>query len=334
MKKRVESDSSSSDTDDEKSSASEKKSREDKKKQKKVTKDGPKRGPGRPKKVPKKELPFRGILEEPRNKAHVVEFLYGEPGVFKRMWQFFKLMSADKIQFLFTPDDIFVWGIDHHRKSKLLVTINPNNLNEYYCASPVEICLSDKNLEAIMNKIDKTQESIKILVPKSDLTICSVSFILTNNLDIATRDIVDVGADKINMFDEKEFDDGGYTIAFTLPGKYFKKMITDVKSISNKLMIKQDSPDSPLVFEHVGRGNSVATEITFNDSRVINFSSKLQNDESFCISLVVDYIKPIGSALANSAICISVDEDKPFLSIIKLNEIFEVRVLTEIIDAR
>lgn len=292
-----------------------------------------KRKPGRPKKLSKKELAFKGIIPQPNIIGNMVEFVYGDPMVMKRMWHFFKLLSAEKIQFSFSPRNIHIWGIDHHRKSRILVSLDASKMNEYYCSSNVQVCLTDKNFDAVMNRIDKSHESIQICIPKTDLAVRNVSFTITNNI-CDEKHMIDVNSEMIDMFEQHEFYDEAYKLSFTFPGKYFKKMITDVKTLSNKLLIKQDSDSSPLVFGHMGRDNSVTTEIKFNDPKVINFVSHLERDKTFCVGLVVDFIKPIGSALANNSIVMFADEDKPFMSLIKLNETFEVRILTEIIDSR
>ena len=69
--------------------------------------------------------------------------------------------------------------------------------------------------------------------------------------------------------------------------------------------------------------------------KTINFISKLNDDDSFRVDIMVDYIKPISQAQISDMVDIFVDENREFMtrSIIEDGTI-EIKTLTEIVDKR
>ena len=128
---------------------------------KKTTK---KKRPGRPRKIPLREpRPRNGIVSQPKDENNFIEFLYDKPLIFKKLWQYFKLMAVDKIQIIFRVGEIILWSEDHHKKSKMRIKINADKVNHYYCPEELDIGMSCKNPELIMATIDKTYTSIIFL---------------------------------------------------------------------------------------------------------------------------------------------------------------------------
>jgi len=77
----------------------------------------PKKRPGRPRKTPLREpRPRNGIVIKPKEPTNFIEFLYDKPLIFKKLWQYFKLMAVDKIQIIFRVSEIILWCEDHHKK--------------------------------------------------------------------------------------------------------------------------------------------------------------------------------------------------------------------------
>jgi len=99
----------------------------DKKKNKKY-KTGVKKGPGRPRKIPKKEpIPRKG-LSNPTNDDSMMEFLYDLPLLIKKIIVFFKSLAAAQIQIIFRPSEIIFYAEDHYKKSKIRVKIDGSKL--------------------------------------------------------------------------------------------------------------------------------------------------------------------------------------------------------------
>lgn len=293
------------------------------------------RRPGRPRKTPPRTpRPKIGIVSEPADSRHFIEFLYDKPLIFKKLWQYFKLMAVDKIHMLFTKQHIMMWCTDHHKKSRMRIKINCSEVNHYYCHSELDIGLFCKNPELIMGTIDKTYNSI-LLLSTVDNAQKNIQIVLKNDIDIEENHKVELIGEYERMENDEQFNDEDYTVKFKLQGRYFKKTITDIRSFSDQITIKQDSREEPIMLEYIKHDKKIKSLHTMMNSKSINLRSKLAEDESFRTSFKIDYVKPISSALLSESIEIYADENKPLMFIIQMDDkAVEMKILTEIIDNR
>jgi hypothetical protein len=294
-----------------------------------------KKKPGRPRKNPIKEpKPRTGIVTEPKDANNYIEFLYDKPLLFKKIWQYYKLMAVNKIQMIFKKNEIIMLCEDHHKKSKMRIKINVKNVNHYYCADELDIGMLCKNPELIMNTIDKTYTSVLFLSKVNNIQK-DIRIILNNEIEIDESHKLELIGEYDKITNEEVFTKYDYTIKFELPGKYFKKMISDIKSFSDIITIRQDSNKDPLVFEYMKSDRKIKSYNIVRNNNIIKFESKLLEGETFRISFKIDYVKPISSALLSDNIIIYANENKPlmFSTMMDKNTI-EVKILTEIIDDR
>lgn len=298
-----------------------------------------KRAPGRPcKKVPlQNPKPRKGIVKDPSDERHSMEFLYDKPLVFKKLWQFFKNMAVEKIHMSFLKDSVLIYCHDHHKKNKIRVNIDCSMINHYFCEKEMDIGLLCSNPELIMKTIDKTNTSILILSAKGS-TQNSVNIVLKNELDIEEThkvQLIQYHVDDIENSKTKFMDDD-YMIKFKLQGKYFKKMITDIKSFSNQITIRKDGPgkNENLVFEYTNNDKKINSSHSIKNSTAISLVDNMKEDDTFRTSFKIDYVKPISSALLTEYINIYSDENKPLKFIIQMDEAIQIVILTDIIDNR
>lgn len=305
--------------------------KEDEKKKKVVKK----KRPGRPRKTPLREpRPRNGIVTEPKDNTNFIEFLYDKPLIFKKLWQYFKLMAVDKIQVIFRKTELILWSEDHHKKSKMRININANKVNHYYCSEELDIGMSCKNPELIMSTIDKTYTSI-LFLSKVNYTQKDIRIILNNEIEIDESHRIELIGEYDKISNENQFTDNDYTIRFELPGRYFKKMISDIRAFSDQITIRQDGPEEPLVFEYMKNDKKIKSYHIVRNNKTINFTSKLKEDDTFRVSFKIDYVKPISSALLSENIIIYAHESKPLMfSILMDKTTVELKILTEIIDDR
>jgi len=291
--------------------------------------------PGRPRKNPVKDpQPINGIVINPKDKDNFIEFLYDKPLLFKKLWQYFKLMAVNNLHIIFRNSEVILWGEDHHKKSKMRIKIDTNKINHYFCKEEIDIGILCKNPELIMATIDKTYNSI-VFISKMGYNQKDIRIILKNDIEIDETHIIELIGEYDKMSNEKMFLDKDYTIKFELPGKYFKKMISDIRSFSDQITIRQDSPTGPLIFEYTKSDKKVKSYHIVRNNKIIKFKSKLKNDETFRVSFKIDYVKPISSALLSENIIMYVHENKPLMfSIVMDNGTIGLTILTDIIDNR
>jgi len=302
---------------------------------KKTIKSPIKKGPGRPRKNPKKEpIQKKGISKTPINPDEHMEFLYDQPLILKKIFQFFKLLSATQIQIIFRPFDIIFYAIDHHNVSKIRVKIDAKKLNHYYCRSPITVGISSKDMELILNKVDKDYTSI-IILSTNGSTQRNITIILENDMQINEIHTIELIGHYNKMEDETIFNDEDYVISFNFPSKYFRKTINDIKSMSSQLSIIQEDNKSPLVFEYLTQNKKIQSKHIVKQQEKIRLLSDLEDSDSFRVDVKIDYINPISKAQIADDIYILVDENKPFMTKTYIDDkTIEIKTITEIIDNR
>ena len=294
-----------------------------------------KRGPGRPPKTQKKDpIPRRGIARNPHNTDSFVEVLYDQPIIMKKIFSFFKYVAASEIQILFRPRDIIFYAVDHNGKTKIRIRVDTEKLNHYYCRDVLDVGISQKEMEMILNKVDKDYSSIVILSDVST-TRRNLTLVFENDIQIDELHRIDLIASYNKMENEQAFIDEDYTIKFNFPGRYFKKTVGDIKAMSPQLSITQEDSESPLIFEYLTINKRIQSKHTVKDSNKIKLESNLQDGESFRVDVCIDYLKPISASQISDDITILVDENKCLMTKSYIdNGTIEIKTLTEIIDER
>lgn len=294
-----------------------------------------KKRPGRPRKTPIREpKPRNGIVNAPTDASNHMEFLYDKPILFKKLWQYFKLMAVDKIQIIFRKREVIMWGEDHHRKSRMRVRIDTNKINHYFCKEELDIGMNCRNPELVLTKIDKTYTSL-LFLSKVGYMQKDLRAVLKNDMEIDESHKIELIGEYQKMENEEMFLDNDYPVKFELPGRYFKKMISDIRAFSDQITIRQDSADEPLIFEYTTQDKKINSENIVRNNKLIKFASNINEDDTFRTSFKIDYVKPISSALLSENIVIYAHERKPLMFVVGMdNDVIELRILTKIIDER
>jgi hypothetical protein len=189
-------------------------------------------------------------------------------------------------------------------------------------------------MDLILNKVDKEYSSIVIL---SDVgsTQRNITLVLENEIQIDEMHRLELISNHKKMEDESLFTDENYTIKFEFPSKYFKKTVSDIKTMSVNLSITQEDTDSPIVFEYLTDNKRIQSKHTIKDGKKIKLESNLAPDRSFRVDVRIDYLKPISSSQISDEIRILVDENKDFMTVAYIDDgTIEIKTLTEIIDER
>lgn len=293
-----------------------------------------KRGPGRPCKLPKKNvIPRKGISKTPKCRENYVELLYDKPIILKKIIQFFKNLASNEIQVIFRPTEMIMHSFDNYKKSSTYVTIDCRKVNHYYCAGNIEIGLQRKDIELIFNTVNKEYNCVII---SSNITSVNKNIIFSLEDNIKTNEVYAVDLIELDnkLCNEEEFLDNNYMISFKLSGHIFKEKINNIKSFTDKFSINQEDPYSPLTIEFMKNNKKVHTKYNLNDTE-IELDSKLSGDNCFRIDIKVDYLKPIATAQIAEHIYIFIDENKKFMTKSYIdNGTIEIKTLTEIIDNR
>jgi hypothetical protein len=294
-----------------------------------------KKRPGRPRKTPIREpRPRNGIVKAPRDPSNYVEFLYEKASIFKKLWQYFKLMSAVNIQIIFRKTEIIIWCEDHHKQSHVRVKINANKINHYFCSGELDIGMNNKNPELVMSTIDKTYTSI-LFLSKVGYEQKNISIMFNNEIEIDETHKIELIGEYSKVENEKKFDDLGYTIKLELPGKYFKKLISDVRNFSDTITFRQDDCNSPLLMQYATSSKKIKSFNIIRNPKAVKFESSLSGDDSFITQVKVDNLKAVSSAQLADKITIYASETKPLMLRLSLDkDTINLCVLVNIVDER
>lgn len=293
-----------------------------------------KKGPGRPRKTPiRSPEPREGISKSPKCNQNIMEYSYDRPLITKKVWGFFKSLSMDKLEIIFRGNEIIYYGKGHLKKNLVRACTDTSKVNHYFLEEPLNIGVPCADMGLIMAKVDRSYNNIMFMANRRHKQK-NLIVTLQNNIEIDEKHTIGLIGSYDHMENETDFlADDEYPISFTLSGKYFRKMVNDIKSFSNKLIIKQDSPTDPLEFVYQKQNGNVKGEHITRNKKKINFRSSLKGSDSFRAEVFIEYIKPLSAATLADEITIHVHETKPLLLVAKVDAI-EIRVLTEIINER
>jgi len=281
-----------------------------------------KKKPGRPRKKPLKiPLKRNGISENPLNKENCVEMIYDMPSVFKRIFTLFKSMAVKEICMEFKEKTIDILTTDHLKKSHIKVVIKCDMINHYYCKEPIKSYLNPKNMEKIIQVLDKNYMSIAFVL-KTITNRSILNIIFKNDIKIDEYREIDL-IQASNTAYNVSFDSANYPIKFVLPGKYFKKFINDISSFSDTLTINKIGSSS-LTFSYTSKDKTVKSKHIVQSPESIKLVSLVSDDDIFSSSVQIDYIKPLSSSLLSDFVSISADTHK--------NMIFQVDVDNKTIE--
>lgn len=308
------------------------------KKKRSSEKKANKRRPGRPPSAPKKEPIIKhGIQIAPKCEENLVEFIYDQPILIKKISSFFRLLAAENIQIIFRPEEIILYTHDYDKKSHVRVAITAAKLNHYYCGAEYDIGLSCEEFERIMRKIDKHYSQILIIVDRENINK-ELTVRLENSINIAEiYQIALTGRyDRIAAFPAAaQFMHANYPIELTYPSDYFKRLITDLREHDKKISYVQESGDAPLKIECQSQTKKTRTEFLHNDPASLNLVSRVAPGDSFHMAIMLQNLKAISAAQLSDAITVRLDEERMFMTEAIMDEgTINVRTLTEIIDER
>jgi hypothetical protein len=292
-----------------------------------------KKKPGRPRKTPLQEpLERKGVSNIALNDDNCVEMIYDTPSVFKRIFALFKSMAVKEICMEFKENTIDIITTDHLKKSHIKVVIKCDKINHYYCKEPIKSYLNPKNMEKIIQVLDKKYTSIS-LVLKTITSRSILNIIFKNDIKIDEYREIDLIQSSNTLFDIS-FNTDNYPIKFVLPSKYFKKFINDTSSFSDTLTINKIGL-TPLTFAYTSKDKTVKSKHIVKSPKSIGLVSLISDDDIFSSSIQIDYIKPLSGSLLSDYVSIAADTHKNMIFTIDVdNKTIEILVNTSTVKLK
>jgi hypothetical protein len=150
-------------------------------------------------------------------------------------------MIVREIKIEFCQTKVKISGMGHLQKNFINLTIDGNKLTQDYCKHNIVIVVDLKNIDKVIQKIDKSYDSI-FIIAKADSYRKNINIVL-NDEKQGTREyhtislIEEITGDIDNIFNELDYHN--YPLTFTLPSKYFKKIINDISKFNNEFTIEE-----------------------------------------------------------------------------------------------
>ena len=301
-------------------------------------KKGP--GPGRPRKEGnEKKIEKIGIIDTPKSPDNIVEFIYDSPIIHKKIFSFLKSMNGNEIKIMFLKDKVQFISMDHLEKSYIKTTFDCKQSVSYYCSHEISVIITSKNIEKVIQKIDKNYNLIafickrdtyenKIIINFSNIEL---KIDETHEINIINYNNEESNYDRNDKYDRKEIDYKSYPIQFKLPSKYFKKVINDISKFSNIFEIQRYN-GIELQFPYETDGQIIVARNTFNDPKTIDLKSTLKKGDIFSVSTYIDNIKALSTSLISEHVEIFVDKKNDMVYKLAVEDsAVEILVYTEII---
>jgi hypothetical protein len=266
-----------------------------------------KKKPGRPKKkVITTHIDAYGIVEKPANEDDVVEMVYCNPTMFKKLLQLYKHFEVSEVELSFTTTELKITTKDHLGKSTIYTTISGKYMNLYYCKFPIKICVKRDNLDRVLGTLGKNHYKIT-LVLREDYR--SIMYIIVKDLEYNNENSyeLDVVVSQPLIANNQIDDDSMYPIKFKLATKHFKTLINNVKKLS-PIITLQKVGDEPIRFTY-SKSQKVNWVGIYNDKEKIDLKSNLGPDDIFSVSLSIDYIRPFSNSNIGDEVYISAHQN-------------------------
>ncbi len=272
-----------------------------------------KRGPGRP---PKRHrtppLKHVGIVDRPANADHRMEFVYGDPIVFKSLFTYFKGLKVQNVYMRCSPTEIVFFARDSATACRVVARLPGADVHHFYCVDTFTVGFNRKFVEKTFSGIDKSFFKITMTIDVGDEEYLNIIFKDPEiNKDCHSRIVISTfDADDGLFAAEHESTTAAaeaYPLRFTLPAQKLKKTINDAQS--DQITFEKLDGDHPLKIVY-DRANLAYVE-TYRDSKKIDLRAPTGRNGMFRLTARVANIKPLAIAMVSKfvQICCSPDRD-------------------------
>lgn len=260
---------------------------------------------GRPKKNKvNTQIKVYGIQPGPQQVEDTMELVYDNPQLFKKIIQIFTSYQAGEIEFLFDPNGVKLFAVDHQKHSNIYIALDGRGMNRYYCKEQFRVCVKRALLDAVFQTVGKTHYKITF-VARSDhrsKLYCIINSSSHNN-DKTFEIPVILKQDQANFVD----DDSAYPVKFTLSSPAFKDLVNPKLGTSITIE-KRGSDPLQLVYDKV---NQLACIDRYPDPAKINLESTVQIGDIFSATVQIKHIHCLASKNIGNTVQICAHGVKP-----------------------
>lgn len=275
------------------------------------------KGPGRPSiRSTPPPLESRGIVDSPKDPNNRLEFVYGNPLIFKALFTYFKNIKARDIHLKCHKGGITFYTRDHSKTSRIVAEVSGTHVNWHYCEGEYWLGINRDSIEKIFSSIDKTFFKITIIQTHDDID--SLLFIFKDaDIDKECNYKISLSTypadDELYEIDKLVTPQAlliNFPIEFTLTAKQFKKSISDASNFSDMLTFEKLGI-YPLQLTYA-KSNLIYNEV-YRSPEKIKLRSNIQENEIFRTTIKILNIKSLAASMVTDDIRILCREDADIL---------------------
>jgi len=275
------------------------------------------RGPGRPpSKPPAPPLEKKGIVDSPKDSNNRLEFVFGNPSIFKSLFTYFKNIKARDIHLRCSPDGLTFFARDHSKTSRIVAFVAGEHVNWHYCEAEFWLGINRDNVEKMFASIDKTFFKITIIQTQDDPN--SLTFIFKDaeidkecnykvTLSTYSRDEELYEAEQ-SLTPEALI--ASFPVEFTLTAKQFKKSISDATNYSSTITFEKLGTH-PLQLTYA-KANMMYNEV-YRTPEKVKLRSDVAEGTTFRATVKVANVKSLASSMVTDDVRIMCREDDDIL---------------------
>ncbi len=295
-----------------------------------------KRRVGRPKliKPPPSTTIHKGIVGEPNIQDNSLELIYDQPINLKKIFTLFKLMDIRDVRMEFNLQCVKISGSGHLKHNFINLDVDSSKLTQYYCRHNMVMVVDQKNLEKVIQKIDKSYSNIHFIA-KQDSYMKELHIVLNDDAqgikEFHTISLLESSVDLDNNL-VSSLPYKSYPLSFVLPSKYFKKVIGDISHFGKDFTVER-RPGVILAFPYDSNSKTIDVNHIFTNSELFKIKCSLPDSEFISTTVRIEYIQSLATSLLSDKINIFVDKENMmvFKSTID-NETFSLILAVKIVS--
>lgn len=269
----------------------------------------PVRKPGRPpkKKLTDIQIQTFGIVKEPKSPDHVMELVYENPTLFKKLFALYKKYGISEVTWDFYADRIEHVARDFDKKCIIKTEFYADMLVRYYCKEPkFSRTIKRDNLDKVFKSMDKSYPNVSFISREEDSR--SKMYIVVTNQEVDAQFTYD--PDLIKEPDPQNIivpSDENYPIKFELPSSHFKKLISDINASGSEVFTLKKEGLDPISFTYEA-AKKLNLAASYNNSEKIALKCTLDADDIFAISVPIKHIRPFSDSNIGDTVHIAADK--------------------------
>lgn len=271
-----------------------------------------KKKPGRPRKATLQvPIAVHGIIDKPANEADLIELIYCDPLVFKKVIGVLKGYQVSEVGLNFDKTGLRIETKNRLGTVDILVTISGACMNLYYCKEPIKIWVKREELERTFGSLGKNHTKVTWLLRENYRQLL---YIIAKSSELNSEQIFEVDVfykqDNGQILQPCIDDDSNYPLKFKIITKYFRKVIITASNNADRLTI-QKTGDQPLQLTvNRAKGSGTGWSEVYPDAEKIGLQSNISQNDIFNVSVEFANILPFCKQAPGDNIFVAADKTK------------------------